>query len=638
MHERAVGPCRFSHSAAISACASATAWQHALSALTGPEAQDLDLDLIVVSAALSACEKASRWHQATQLLQEAERREIHPDVVALNAVISSCGKGFAWARALDLLQSLADRRLQPTRISYSSALTACERSGRWRQAMGLWHGMKSAGVTPDAIAVGASISAMEKGRQWAAALWLLSEEERSSRCFDTVAFNAGIAACAKSREWIKALDILQTLTSPMAPVRPDTASFDAGMDACADGHWLQALELLRGMAKLHLPRTARSYMAALSACTSSSHWPCSLALWAELQEEGRIPIDGSLRSAAIEACSPAGLWQEALHYFLSSGPVAASDDALRRGVIKVLAHAAQTSQAVALYRLLEEEKLYQPWKTANLLDLHGMTVEVALMAMFSALLTRALEDATRPPLGLIVGRGLHSEEGVAILKPVLQEVLSELGVPWKEVTDGRIYISAAETLSLADSQPKRNLAKSLEFGGTYTQLQRCGVSRPEPRPAPSYLLLASSMVFLYVATFVVGFAAIALWVILNPGKEEKLKGEDSVAEDDDIPLNEEPWIPTMEVKDWTEAASFESCPWNFGHCESVEDVLNCIWKTPVPKDLHVGFDAMQKSVKGVSIAYVKLGTLKEIHYCILYTLRSGAELFGGAPSEQTAGP
>lgn len=105
--------------------------------------------------------------------------------------------------------------------------------------MGLLRGMKSAGVTPDAIAMGASISAMEKGRQWAAALWLLSEEERSSRCFDTVAFNAGIAACAKSREWIKALDLLQTLTSPMAPVRPDAASFDAGMDACADGHWLQ---------------------------------------------------------------------------------------------------------------------------------------------------------------------------------------------------------------------------------------------------------------------------------------------------------------------------------------------------------------------------------------------------------------
>ena len=31
----------------------------------------------------------------------------------------------------------------------------------------------------------------------------------------------------------------------------------------------------------------------------------------------------------------------------------------------------------------------------NLLDLHGMTVEVALVATFSALLTRSLEDATR---------------------------------------------------------------------------------------------------------------------------------------------------------------------------------------------------------------------------------------------------
>ena len=28
-------------------------------------------------------------------------------------------------------------------------------------------------------------------------------------------------------------------------------------------------------------------MAALSACTASSHWPRSLVLWAELQDEGR---------------------------------------------------------------------------------------------------------------------------------------------------------------------------------------------------------------------------------------------------------------------------------------------------------------------------------------------------------------
>ena len=41
-----------------------------------------------------------------------------------------------------------------------------------------------------------------------------------------------------------------------------------------------------------------------------------------------------------------------------------------------------------------------------------------------------LQPELRPPLGLIVGRGLHSEEGVAILKPVLQEApnIGETGV------------------------------------------------------------------------------------------------------------------------------------------------------------------------------------------------------------------
>ncbi|CAJ1398452.1 unnamed protein product [Effrenium voratum] len=94
----------------------------------------------------------------------------------------------------------------------------------------------------------------------------------------------------------------------------------------------------------------------------------------------------------------------------------------------------------------------------------------------------------------------------------------------------------------------------------------------------------------------------------------------------------------MEVKDWREANdAFSMCPWDFQSCESIEEALNRIWKKPVPKDLHVGFDALQKSVTELNVAHVKLGVWKQAHFCILYTLRSGAELFGGAPSEQSVG-
>lgn len=146
-------------------------------------------------------------------------------------------------------------------------------------------------------------------------------------------------------------------------------------------------------------------------------------------------------------------------------------------------------------------------------------------------------------------------------------------------------------------------------------------------------LLFHSML-VYVATTLVGFLAVVLFVIFGDNKR-KYKLED---EPDNVPLNEEPWVPSIEVADWKEAnAAYSMCPWNFEGCESIEDVLNCIWKKPVPKDLQVGFAALLQSVRHINVALVKCGAWKQTHFCIIYTLISGAELFGGAPSEQSVG-
>eukprot|EP00440_Ansanella_granifera_P021796 gb/GFBE01023663.1/.p1 GENE.gb/GFBE01023663.1/~~gb/GFBE01023663.1/.p1 ORF type:complete len:312 (+),score=62.87 gb/GFBE01023663.1/:1-936(+) len=140
-----------------------------------------------------------------------------------------------------------------------------------------------------------------------------------------------------------------------------------------------------------------------------------------------------------------------------------------------------------------------------------------------------------------------------------------------------------------------------------------------------------------IALLVIGILAVIVWAAVfsaskKPAKKQKL--EDSV--DEVGPLSEESWVPTLNVKDWKQAHELPGCPWNFDGCGSLDDVLSCIWKAPVPKELQVGFDALQKRVKNISVAHIIL-TSREAHFCVVYSLITGAELFGGAPAEHTVG-
>eukprot|EP00435_Cladocopium_sp_Y103_P031029 s3055_g7.t2 len=173
MTRRKLGPCKYSYSALLSACAAASAWQKAMQLLSYQDA-GFELDLIALSSALSACEKASHWEQALLLCAEAERRKIHLDLVAFNTVISSCGKGFAWQTALGFLE-LCERKQRPDVVSFSAAVSACERGQQWQRALHLLSTARQQGNRLDAILLGASVSACEKGRQWEHALSLLAQ-------------------------------------------------------------------------------------------------------------------------------------------------------------------------------------------------------------------------------------------------------------------------------------------------------------------------------------------------------------------------------------------------------------------------------------------------------------------------------
>lgn len=154
----------------------------------------------------------------------------------------------------------------------------------------------------------------------------------------------------------------------------------------------------------------------------------------------------------------------------------------------------------------------------------------------------------------------------------------------------------------------------------------------------------SSWWFAVLSTSVVLAVAISVLVPLGFFSDGKKEGREELegsgggkaskrgtAEDDDRPLHEEPWVPKMETKDWREAAQLPGCPWSFDGCDDEQDVLECIWRAPLCKDMQAALTTLKTRVKGIQVAKVSLSWPQEVHFAAVYTLSSGAELFGGPP-------
>lgn len=95
--------------------------------------------------------------------------------------------------------------------------------------------------------------------------------------------------------------------------------------------------------------------------------------------------------------------------------------------------------------------------------------------------------------------------------------------------------------------------------------------------------------------------------------------------------------PGFELHDW-KANAFPGSPWNFDHCENLEDVLASIWRSPLDPRLEGGRAELHRRVTRIRLARCVLDRpARTTHFCIIYTLTSGAELFGGAPTDDAIG-
>jgi len=95
----------------------------------------------------------------------------------------------------------------------------------------------------------------------------------------------------------------------------------------------------------------------------------------------------------------------------------------------------------------------------------------------------------------------------------------------------------------------------------------------------------------------------------------------------------------FELHDWYEvASSLPDSPWSFDRCGSLEDVLATIWRSPLDRRLQGGFAELHRRMRRVRVARCVLDRpVEKTYFCIVYTLSSGAEIFGGSPVDDAIG-
>lgn len=103
-------------------------------------------------------------------------------------------------------------------------------------------------------------------------------------------------------------------------------------------------------------------------------------------------------------------------------------------------------------------------------------------------------------------------------------------------------------------------------------------------------------------------------------------------------ISQEPWVPELLIKEWREAGQFFDCPWCFEGCDSVKDVLHCIWgRNIASKGLQQSLNALLAKVKNVRVAKVNYRMTGDVYWAALYTLQSNAEIFGCQPLDHSVG-
>ena len=213
MKKKGVAPNVITYSAAISACATASA--NAAASRQKSKANDPfyseDATLAMIQEPMRAGLKLLD-HMKTSGNKDAE-----PNIVTYNVAIRACAEGGGdVSKAFELLDDLLERGLEPTIVTYGTLMTACERVADVEGASKVFRAMKENDIVPNEIIYGAAISCCRKAFQPERAVLLLRKMLQDNLYPNTAVFNTVIMAQTEAKNMDKASAVFKLLTSSHA--------------------------------------------------------------------------------------------------------------------------------------------------------------------------------------------------------------------------------------------------------------------------------------------------------------------------------------------------------------------------------------------------------------------------------------
>ena len=233
-------------------------------------------------------------------------------------------------------------------------------------------------------------------------------------------------------------------------LKPDVISYSAAISACERPE--RALELLSEMRDHGLEPDVIAYSAAISACEKGLQPTRTRELLREMRDSGHEPTVITY-NAAISACEEP---ERALELLSEMRDCGLEPDVLAySAAISVCAHAGRHDQALQLYSTANALGLLVHQHKADIIDLHDFILATALVAVKFELEQRRLGRQVlggSANLAIITGRGAHSKDGEAVIKPAVAAMLAEpeycgLGATEDPSNPGRLLISSSKLLS-----------------------------------------------------------------------------------------------------------------------------------------------------------------------------------------------
>ena len=286
---------------AITTCARATEWWHALHVLEGFDIRALQRNLVICNAAISACEKGRQWLKACELFEVLKLPlPVSPDIISFNTCISACEN---WHLALKLLGDVGRQNVKMQTITCNAAM-----SGQWCQTLNLFKYLSKQQLRSSVVSYGAVTRSYDPDGHWQAALHCMKCCCNHGLKTSVVLYGSSISSCETASQWQSALMLFCTLRTLKLEANAVVAT--AAMSSCErGGKWHQSLALLPMMHRIGI----QPNVVGINIALRSTAWP--IALRTQTDQAALTVV--SLGSLA-HAMDREGDWIMACHFLMEA--------------------------------------------------------------------------------------------------------------------------------------------------------------------------------------------------------------------------------------------------------------------------------------------------------------------------------